>query len=63
MGIGSARKGTWWLGSEKDPRWNRSGKTLIAGLKMPKECEQTLEEMKSLLGEPPDDLEYGYMKD
>jgi hypothetical protein len=30
---------------------------------MPPECEAKLEELKKKLGEPPDDLTYGYMKD
>lgn len=60
MGI---RNGTWWLASKKDPRWNKSGKALVGGLMMPEACKQALEALKVQLGEPPDDLEHGYMKD
>jgi hypothetical protein len=30
---------------------------------MPSECERRIEELKQELGDPPDDLEWGYMKD
>jgi len=30
---------------------------------MPKEIEPVMEELKELYGEPPDDLEWSYMKD
>ena len=55
--------GTWWLNSKSDPRWNTSGETDVGGFVMPSECKEKLEELKKKLGDPPEDLEWGYMKD
>jgi hypothetical protein len=55
--------GTWWLKSKIDSRWNASGDGWCGGFCMPSECEKELEKLKQLYGEPPADLEYGYMKD
>jgi hypothetical protein len=58
------RPGGWWLDSKIDPRWNCNGSTKsCGGFVMPTECELKIEQLKEQLGEPPDDLEYGYMKD
>jgi hypothetical protein len=57
------KEGSWWLRSKKDPRWNCSGRADVGGLVMPYECEKKLEELKEKYGEPPEDLEWGYMKD
>ena len=58
------RSGSWWLKSESDPRWNAHGSdNYCGGFVMPKECEKKVKELKKELGLPPDDLEYGYMKD
>ncbi|OGZ06739.1 MAG: hypothetical protein A3C93_02575 [Candidatus Lloydbacteria bacterium RIFCSPHIGHO2_02_FULL_54_17] len=57
------RKGTWWLKSETDPRWNCGGDGYVGGFVMPCECEQRLKELKREYGRPPKDLEWGYMKD
>lgn len=57
------REGTWWLRSQKDSRWNSSGRIDVGGFAMPQDCKNELEELKKRLGEPPDDLEWGYMKD
>jgi len=58
------RQGSWWLNSKSCPKWNASGEAiLVGGFRMPPECEAKLEELKKKLGEPPDDLTYGYMKD
>ena len=59
------RSGSWWIHSESDERWRRSGTSDgVGGFVLPPEAEQAIEELKSELGEePPDDLEYGYMKD
>lgn len=61
--LSSVCKGDWWLRSKSDPRWNSDGRTLVGGFVMPDECKQKLEELKGKLGEPPKDLEWGYMKD
>ncbi len=56
-------EGSWWIRSETDPRWNCNGKGEVGGFVMPRECEKKIEELKLTLGEPPEDLKFGYMKD
>ena len=64
MGIFSlVREGSWWLRSKSDQRWNSDGRADVGGFVMPEECKQKLEALKRKLGEPPYDLEWGYMKD
>lgn len=66
MGLlgGTIKEGSWWLNSKSDPRWNVEGRSsYVGGLVMPSDCESKIEELKKELGEPPDDLEWGYMKD
>jgi hypothetical protein len=55
--------GSWWLKSKKDERWNASGTGRVGDFQMPPGCVSALEELTKLYGTPPDDLEYGYMKD
>lgn len=66
MGLlgGIVREGSWWVSSKKDPRWNTQGRGFVGGLLCPPDAESFLEEKKKELNcEPPDDLEFGYMKD
>jgi len=65
MGMFSPVKpGHWRVWSEKDPRWNKSGGGLVGSFMMPKDAEDWVEQRKKKLGEePPDDLEFTYMKD
>ncbi|MDD4761838.1 MAG: hypothetical protein PHZ25_02355 [Candidatus Pacebacteria bacterium] len=57
-------EGGWSLHSDKDPRWNCSGRSdCVGGFVMPQECKDKIEQLKSQLGEPPDDLKWSYMKD
>lgn len=64
MGIFSpVREGSWWLRSNSDPRWNCDGRAYVGGFVMPPECQAKIDELKLTLGEPPKDLEWGYMKD
>lgn len=59
-----ATSGCWYLNSKTDPRWNRHGRAeYCGGFTMPRECNLAIEDLKKSLGEPPDDLVYGYMKD
>ena len=60
---GSIREGSWWLHSKKDSRWNDQGKGIVGGLSVPREAQKSIERNKKLYGDPPDDLEWGYMKD
>ena len=59
------RKGSWWIRSESDPRWNVSGSSdAVGSYTKPREVDPAIEQKKRELGEePPSDLEWGYMKD
>lgn len=58
------RSGSWHVYSEKDKRWNGSGSaSSVGGFSMPPEAKAHIEKMEKKLGEKPDDLEWGYMKD
>ena len=56
-------EGSWWMHSEKDPRWNATGRGFVGGMAMPEECRKKLGELQAEFGEPPDDVEWGYLKD
>jgi len=61
---GSIRKGSWWLNSPSDSRWNDQGRCHVGGLTLPADAQTSIDKNKKLLGiEPPEDLEWGYMKD
>ena len=56
--------GTWWVYSEKSPRWNRQGHTnCIAMGFQPKEVKDAIDELKKLYGKIPSDLTVYYDKD
>lgn len=57
------RNGSWWISSKSDLRWNCHGVGFVGGFTMPTECAAKLEQLKKKYGEPPEDLEWGYMKD
>lgn len=58
------KPGTWWLSSKSDPRWDCSGRDRVGGFMCPSDARAAIEAKKEELGcEPPEDLEYGYMKD
>ena len=57
------KKGSWWFSSKSDPRWKGSGNGYVGGFVMSTACEQKIEKLKKKYGEPPKDLEWGYMKD
>ena len=58
------REGSWWVSSKSDPRWDCQGSGSVGGFMCPSEATATIERKKKELGEePPDDLEFGYMKD
>jgi hypothetical protein len=64
MSMFGPKEGSWWMRSKKDPRWNCDGRGLLlfsAGI--PDEAKEKIEELKKKYGEPPDDLEFGGMKD
>jgi hypothetical protein len=55
------RSGVWHLRSKKDPRWNREGQySSLLGeppLAIPTQAQEAVEELRSSLGSPPDDLQ------
>jgi hypothetical protein len=58
------RKGSWWVSSKSDPRFNSSGRGYVGSFTCPKEAREFFEKRAKELGVPvPDDLEFGYMKD
>lgn len=61
MGIGS-HDGTWWLRSEKDPRWNAEGHGFVS-IYGSEELNRKLKELKKMYGKRPDDLTWGFVKD
>ena len=61
---GPFRPGIWWIESKKDTRWNTKGTArFVGGDQMPKECKEVYEELKKLYGDPPNDLDWGYLRD
>jgi hypothetical protein len=57
------REGTWWLRSKTDPRWDCNGRAFVGMFGQPQDLVNKLAELTKLYGEPPEDLEWGYMKD
>ena len=57
------RSGSWFISSVSDPRWNDSGRSFVGGFMMPQEAKKAIETKTELYGPPPEDLEWGYMKD
>jgi hypothetical protein len=58
------REGSWWISSQSDPRWNDNGRAMVGMFERPPEVDTAIEAKKAELGEePPEDLEWGYMKD
>ncbi len=56
------KEGSWFLRSKKDPRWDCNGEGLVGAFSIPPACQRKIDELKQTLGEPPDDLEWEYMK-
>lgn len=64
MGALGFRAGTWWLSSRQDPRWQAFGfAETLSVLSLPQEAKVVLDAMKKKYGSPPEDLEYGCLKD
>jgi hypothetical protein len=57
------RKGSWWISSKTDPRWDCSGTAMVGGFLKPAGVDVAVASKQKTLGEPPTDLEWGYMKD
>lgn len=56
-------EGSWWVTSKSDPRWKASGRGHVGMLSQSGESRDAIEALKATYGEPPGDLEWGYMKD
>jgi hypothetical protein len=58
------KMGSWSIRSEKDPRWNKSGRAKgLVCMGGPQEMKDWIDECKKNFGEPPDDCECFFMKD
>ena len=58
------RSGTWWMYSKTDPRWCVSAHSDAVGMfQRPPALDAKIVELTRLHGDPPADLEWGYMKD
>lgn len=58
------RLGTWWLKSESKPHWNVEGRDYVGGFEICAGARLKLDEMKiKFEEEPPEDLEWGYIRD
>jgi len=56
--------GVAWLHSDEDERWNVNVECKVGGFAMPSPLEEKFEELKEEIEEePPDDLEWHYMKE
>ena len=55
-------QGIWYLRSTKDPRWNADGHGFVS-IFGSEDKDRKLEELKKLYGNPPDDLEWGFVKE
>ena len=65
MSMFGPKPGTVWICSEKDKRWDKTWKTdslLFCG-GIPDYVEEYILEKTKIWGFPPDDLEWGGMKD
>ena len=56
-------EGVAWLRSKTDDRWNVSVTCSCGGFMIPTPLKNIMEAKEKELGEPPEDLEWGYMKD
>jgi len=60
----SNKPGTWCVSSETNPEWDCEGRTYSCGnFSIPEECQEAIKNKEQKLGDQPEDLIYGYMKD
>ena len=55
--------GSWWVKSQSDPRWNKTGRGKVGSFMIPSGAEARINKCEKEFGVKPEDLEYGYMKD
>lgn len=54
-------KAVWSIISKKNKKWCRTGAFIYRGMRgIPVEISYKIEELKNELGEPPDDLDWGF---
>lgn len=57
------KMGTWWLSSEKDPRWNFEKREVINAPTNGDPVLDKILELRRTLGNPPEDLKWGFKED
>ena len=57
------RKGSWYMRSKSDPRWNCSGKDYVGGFDLPLGMQKKLKELTESYGSQPSDLTWHYNYD
>ena len=58
------KEGTWWVTSASAPHWNSNGRGFgLVSMGGPQDAHTWVEHCKEKYGEPPPDLEMGFMKD
>lgn len=64
MSIFGPKMGSWQVHSDKDPRWNKLGRSygLVTG-GGPLEMREWIKECNKKYGDPPDDTKQNFMKD
>jgi hypothetical protein len=65
MGMFGPKPGYWYVTSKTDPRWNGEGRSdgLLFSSGPPPEVKSHIKRLEKHLGTPPEDLEWGGMKD
>lgn len=58
------KMGTWAVNSEKDPRWNKTGRAPgLISMGGPQEMRDWIAKCKKLYGDPPEDATMSFFKD
>jgi hypothetical protein len=55
-------EGAWFVNSEIDPRWNKTGECSVGCFDMPEPCKEWIEQCKKSFGNPPKDCKWSYCK-
>lgn len=56
-------EGGWSVYSKSDPRWRANGSAMVGMFSKPGGVDEAIERLKTTIGEePPEDLEWSYMK-
>lgn len=63
MSIFGPKMGTWTVYSDKDPRWNKSGRACGFAIGGTPEMEEWIDQCIEKYGDPPDDVKQSFWKD